>query len=140
MADVQAAPKKLVKGTPEGDKLLRVRCMRRVSWGPSPALTRNYEIGEELTIPAWRFTDYWTPDTVVASNGGSMSFRGSFEMADRPKPVEENVAQHSEVMQDVLKQNDELRERIAKLEAAGAAVPLVVVDEKQGKRSKKDEI
>ena len=142
MADAQVASKKLLKGTPEGDKLVRVRWMRPGDYGPSPALIRRYAEGEECVIPMWRFTDFHNPETIITSNGGSMTFRGSHEMADRPKPVDANVPQHSEVMQDVLKENEDLRSRIAKLEAAAGkpVEPLVVVDEKSGKRSKKEEI
>jgi len=115
MADAKAEvkPKKLQKGTPEGDKLIRVRCMRRLTYGPSPKLERVYEVGEELTIPMWRFTDWHNPEVITTPKGEQMTFRGSFERADLPKPIDPNVPQHSEDMQEVLKQNEELRRRLA---------------------------
>ncbi len=152
MAEVKAAadvkPKKLQRGTPEGDKLVRVRCMRVVDYGTTPALTKRYEIGEELTIPMWRFTDWHNPETITSAKGEVMSFRGSFELADRPKPIDMNVPQHSEDMQQLIAQNEELRKRLAAVDAHEAAknMPdevIVIPDSAEGytgKSKRKQEI
>jgi hypothetical protein len=149
MAQAKAATKteepkpkqKLQKGTPEGDKLIRVRCMRVVDYGPTPALTRRYEVGEELTIPMHRFTDWHTPEVVVGKNGESMSFRGSFERADMPKPIDDNVAKHSEVTQELIAQNEELRKRLAAIEGKSALPDEIqVIPDNPNATGKKEEI
>ncbi len=135
---------KLQKGTPEGDKMVEVRCMRDVSWGPTPRLERLYlgpcdifPEGEKLTIPMWRFTD-WHETEVVKG----ITFRGSFERLDRPKPINTNVAQHPEEVQDLMAQNQDYAKRIADLESRLGPVqePIVVVDEpaKRGRRKSEE--
>lgn len=147
-AKAEVKPQKLEKGTPEGDKLIRVRCMRVVDYGTTPALTKRYEVGEELTIPMWRFTDWHNPETVVTKSGGTLQFRGSFERADRPKPIDSNVPQHSEDMQQLIAQNEELRRRLAAVDAheiaKNAPDEVIVIPDSpesySGKRGRKQEI
>lgn len=135
---------KLQKGTPEGDKMVEVRCMRDVMYGPTPKLERLYlgpcdafPEGEKLTIPMWRFTD-WHETEVIKG----ITFRGSFERLDRPKPVETNVSQHPEEIQDLMVQNQEYAKRIAALEAklGASPEPIVTVDEpaKRGRRKNEE--
>lgn len=129
MPELQATPKKGLKpGTPEGDKLVRVRAMRPVSYGPTAKLQRLYEEGEELVIPCWRFTDFHEAEIIRG-----ITFRGSFELADRPKPISDNVGQHPEDMQELIAQNEDYAKRIADLEAklGAAPEPLVTVDQKR---------
>lgn len=160
MADVKAAevkPKKYERGTPEGEKLIRVRWMRNGTYGPSPKLQRLYRgpcedfpDGEECTIPMWRFTDYDVSEVVTGKNGEQMTFVGSHRRADMPKPIDDNVAKHSEEMQDVMAQNEELRRRLAAYDAHETlkAMPdevIVIPDSPESfsgpkKRGKKEEI
>ena len=138
MPELQATPKKgLKQGTPEGDKLVRVRVMKPCSYGPTPKLERLYAEGEELVIPAWRFTDYHEAEVIKG-----ITFRGTFELADRPKPVGDNVSQHPEEMQELMAQNEELKLRLAALEQkeGPAPEPVVTVDEpaKRGRRKNED--
>lgn len=146
MAELQKKPEKGAKpGTPEGDRMVRVRCMRDVIYGPTAKLERRYSgpcdefpDGEELTIPAWRFTDY---DEVDTSKG--IPFRGSFVLADKPKPVSTNVAEHPEEMQELMAQNSDYAKRIAELEkqlsGKPAPEPLVAVDQRRSGRKQKEE-
>lgn len=138
MPELQQLPKKGLKpGTPEGDKLVRVRAMKPVSYGPTAKLQRLYEEGEELVIPCWRFTDFHEPEVVKG-----ITFRGSFELADRPKPVSDNVGQHPEEMSELIAQNEGYAKRIADLEAklGAAPEPLVTVDEPAKQKRKREEI
>lgn len=135
-----ATKQKYEKGTAEGDALIKVRVMKPCVYGPTPKLERRYEIGEELVIPRWRFTDYHEPEVVKG-----LTFRGAFELADRPKPVDSNVGQHPEEMVELMAQNEDYAKRIAELEKrlGDAPEPTVVVDEpgKRGPgRPRKEEI
>lgn len=115
----QIEPKKGVKkGTPEGDRLIRVRAMKPCTYGTTPAYEKRYEVGEELTIPAWRYTSYHHPEEIKNAKGEVvMVMRGTFEMADRERPVDDNVGKPSESMQGLLNENEELRKRLAILES-----------------------
>jgi hypothetical protein len=141
-----SAKVKLTKGTPEGDKMVEVRCMRDVMYGPTPKLERLYfgpcdafPEGEKLTIPMWRFTD-WHETEVIRG----ITFRGSFERLDRPKPINTNVSQHPEELRELIDQNEDYAKRIADLEKRleAAPEPTVTVDEpaKRGGKSKREEI
>lgn len=116
---MQVEPKKGVKkGTPEGDKMLQVRVMRPCTYGPTAALERRYEVGEELTIPAWRYTSWHDPEKIKDKNGKEvLTVRGSFELADRPRAAEENVGKHPENMRDLMEENEKLRQKLSILES-----------------------
>ena len=110
----------LRKGTPEGDEMIRVRCMFRVRHHPGdPDLAKMYEPGDVLTIPKWRYTSFHNPPTVKNAKGQDVSgARGSFEPEAYQRPIDDGIAKHSDKMQSVLGDNEALRKRIAELEAA----------------------
>ncbi len=122
-------PKGLKKGTPEGDKMLHVRVMKPCTYGPTPALERRYEIDEELHIPAWRYSSYHNPEDIKNKDGKVvLTVRGCFELADRPRPTDDNLGKHPENMRDLMDENEKLRQKLAILESgiapgAGKAKP-----------------
>ena len=106
------------KGTPEGDKLLRVRVMKPCTYGTSADLERRYEVGEELTIPSWRYTSWHNPEVILGKDGKPiMTVRGTFELADHPRPTDDNVGRRSDSMQGLINENEDLRKRLAILES-----------------------
>lgn len=116
----QVEPKRDLKpGTPEGDKPIRVRVMRPCTYGQSAAFERRYEVGEELVIPAWRYTS-WHEKYDIKDKEGRVIFsqRGSFELADRPRAADDNVGKPSLDTQSLLDENERLRQRLAILESA----------------------
>ena len=115
----QTEPKKGVKkGTPEGDRMVHVRVMKPCTYGPTAALEKRYEVGEELYIPAWRYTSYHDPEEIKGKDGKAiMTVRGCFELADRPRPIEDNVGKHPEDVRSLIEQNEEMRKRLAILES-----------------------
>lgn len=111
------------------EKMLRVRCMKEVVWGPTPKLQKLYQVGDELTIPESRFTDYHEVKMVKG-----MAFRGAFELADRPKA---EAASGNEDMQALQSQNEELRRQIAILTGNPAAS---IAEPPKGGKGKKEAI
>src|SRR5687767_121364 len=96
------------------EKMLRVRCMKEVVWGPTPKLQKLYQVGEELTIPESRFTDYHEVKMVKG-----MAFRGAFELADRPRAEAQSGNEDMTALQS---QNEELRRQIAILTGNPGAI------------------
>lgn len=116
---LQVEPKKgAKKGTPDGDRMVHVRVMKPCTYGPTAQLEKRYEVGDELYIPAWRYTSYHDPEVILGKNGQPvMTVRGCFELADRPRPIEDNVGKHPEDMVGLMAQNEELRKRLSILES-----------------------
>ena len=121
------------------EKMVRVRCMRRVRWGPTRRLTKVYEEGEEIVIPESKYlASQWNKIT----HEGGMTWRGSFVLAEEFKPAVMDVK--TEDITELARQNEELRKQLAALSPIQALEPLVVVDQAKrtpGKQTgKKDEI
>jgi len=115
----EAEPKRgLKRGTPEGDKLIRVRVMKPCTYGPSIDLEKQYNPGDVLTIPAWRYTSWNNPEEVKDKDGKIiMKARGTFEPASWFKPSDDGVSRRPENMQTVIDENEKLRQRLAILES-----------------------
>jgi hypothetical protein len=121
--EIEQEPKDgLKRGTPEGDKLIRVRVMKPCTYGTTIDLERRYEVGEELTIPAWRFTSWHNPKVILGKDGRPvMTVRGTFELASRVRPQDDNVGKHSATQEALINENADLRKRLAILESG--AIP-----------------
>lgn len=131
----QVEPKDGVKkGTPEGDRPIRVRVKKPCTYGPSIEFERRYEEGEELTIPAWRYTSWHRFYEIKDPKTGAVIYRqrGTFELADRERPVDDNVGKPSMETKSLLDENERLRQRLAILESG--------VQPGQAPKGKKQEI
>lgn len=106
------------KGTPEGEKMVRVRCKVRVRYGATPGLEKMYEVGEVLTIKAYQYTSYNNPPSIEGKDGKQHVIRGSFEPEDWAIQIDDNVARHTELTQTLLNENDALRKQLADIQAA----------------------
>ncbi len=109
------------------EKMIRVRCMKDVWWGPTPKTHKLYEVGSILDIPESRFTDFHT-----LTHEGGMQWRGAFERLDRVAPPKADEAQDD--MQKILAQNEELRRQLSIL--TGNPASAVAPDVKPGKGKK----
>lgn len=115
-----------------------VVCMREVEWGPKPSLVKRFAVGERVTIPKERFSDWNKVENVKG-----MRNRGSFMLySDWVKGAEvSNVPQSSEDVAFLLAENEALKRQLAgSPEAQRVVEPLVVVDKSKLKRNPKEEI
>jgi hypothetical protein len=112
-----------------------VVCMRPVEWGPSPKLVKRYLEGERLTIPKSRFSD-WNKQ----ENHDGFRTRGSFVLYSEwiKGQAVDNVPKRGDDIAFLLAENEALKRQLAQGPEASRE-PLVVAD-KGGKRSKKEEI
>src|SRR5690349_19754093 len=118
-----------------------VVCMREVDWGPKPSLIRRYAVGERLTIPKTRFTD-WNKTEITKG----FRTRGSFVLYSewvkgQDASANNNVPRSSEDVAFLLAENEALKRQLAgSPEAQRVVEPTVIVDKSKLKRNPKEEI